>query len=178
MDLFPQYAVRLVGTSVMQMAGLDGATFDMGVNTGILCAVSCTCILFLGVLLSIYAIRGGLLKGKTVTGFRTWDCGYQAGTARMQYTASSYAGPFVGLVRRPLGMKTSLHPPEGLFPRGASLETEPHDIVETWGIDPFVRGFRLFLDLFSWIQSGNTQQYVLYGLIFLMLVLCWVMGVR
>jgi len=174
----PQYAVRLAGAVVMQVAGLDSVVFDMGVNTGILCVVSCTCILFLGVFLSIYAIRGGLLKGKAVTGFKTWDCGYQAGTARMQYTASSYAGPFVGLVRLPLGMKTSLHPPEGLFPRAASLETEPHDAVERWSIDPMVRGIRRFLDLFSWIQSGNTQQYVLYGLIFLMLVLCWIMGVK
>lgn len=173
----PQYAVRVVAAPVCQIAGLGAASFSTAVMPGFLDMVSLVCILFMGLLLAVILFRHVLLRGKTVARFKTWDCGYQAGNARMQYTASSYAGPFVGLVSRPLDIRHEIVPPDGLFPEHARFSSESHDLAEYRGIRPITGGLRRFLDLFSWIQSGNTQQYVLYGLIFLVMALCWVMGV-
>jgi len=32
--------------------------------------------------------------------------------------------------------------------------------------------------MFTWIQSGQTQQYILYGLVFLVILIVWIIGVR
>ena len=59
----------------------------------------------------------------------TWDCGYAAPTARMQYTSSSFAEMLVGLFGWALRPKTRLAPVEGLFPQSASFSSDVQDVV-------------------------------------------------
>ena len=54
----------------------------------------------------LWIIRWQLLAGR-VTQTVTWDCGYARPTARMQYTASSFAQPLTGLFRTFLRTRTS-----------------------------------------------------------------------
>ena len=55
---------------------------------------------------------------------------------------------------------------------GSSAE----DIFEAWIINPAIRGIEKILNLFRWIQNGNTQHYILYGLVFLILITIWIMA--
>jgi formate hydrogenlyase subunit 3/multisubunit Na+/H+ antiporter MnhD subunit len=122
--------------------------------------------------------------------YKTWDCGYQAGNVRMQYTASSYAAPFIGIIKPVLDYKEQIVYPSAsayretpkkagtcLFPVSGSFESRTQDRIETCIIAPVISLIIRFLNLFSWIQSGNIQQYILYGLIFLTAVTLWIMGV-
>ncbi len=95
----------------------------------------------------------------------------------MQYTASSYAGPFVNLIRPFLYIKERFLLPTGLFPKKADYESHTEDKFEFYLIDPVIRFIERFLNLFKWIQSGDTQQYILYGLVFLIAISLWIMGV-
>ncbi len=45
-------------------------------------------------------------------------------------------------------------------------------------VRPLAGAIRWFLGLFTWIQSGQTQSYILYGLIFLVVLIIWIIGVR
>ncbi len=61
----------------------------------------------------------------------TWGCGYTAGTARMQYTGSSFSAQLSTLFRPALPVVTREHLPTEPFPRHAShLSTNHVDAVE------------------------------------------------
>ena len=72
-----------------------------------------------------------------------------------------------------LALETRLEPPAGFFPGAASFETHPGNIFEAWLIQPVVSRLNRFLTRFTWIQSGSTQRYIFYGLVFLAVTLVW-----
>ncbi len=129
-----------------------------------------------GFSLFFLGLRWFLLRGKAVTRFKTWDCGYQEGSSRFSYTASSFAAPFMQLVALVVPQELHVQPPQGLFPREAHYASHSHDLLEIMLIRPVNAFLGRFLGLFTWIQSGRTQQYILYGLIFLVLLIIWIMG--
>jgi len=131
-----------------------------------------------GMLVFFIALRRLLLRRKSVVLFKTWDCGYQGESPRFQYTASSFASPFLQLVA-PLVPFTHRHRlPDGLFPEHASLESHAFDLVEIGLIRPLGAAIRRALGLLTWIQTGRTQNYILYGLVFLIVLIVWIIGVR
>lgn len=132
---------------------------------------------FAGMTGLIFLLRSLLLRVSGVESYKTWDCGYQGGTSRMQYTASSFSEHFVSLNKIFFRVKEKISPPEGLFPAGAEYESRIEDKFESLVIFPGTAFVRRFLDRFSWIQSGNTQQYILYGLVSLLIILIWIIGV-
>lgn len=132
------------------------------------------CALIAGLLL----FRFLLLHRRNVSTFKTWDCGWQTDSGRLQYTASSYSSSFLRLVGVLVPQKRRLDQPDALFPQKASFETTAQDLVEQTAVQPLTRAIDAFLGLFAWIQSGRTQQYILYGLIFLVILVIWIIGVR
>ncbi|MGE5805682.1 MAG: hypothetical protein ACM34M_07830, partial [Ignavibacteria bacterium] len=137
--------------------------------------------IFVGAILFFYSLRSLLLKNKEIKVFKTWDCGYQAETetaSRMQYTSSSFAQPFLTLVAELVPRKIKLIKEQIFFPKEASFESHARDISESYFIQPSIRLLNKFLNLFSWIQSGKMQQYIIYGLIFLIFLLIWILGVE
>ena len=107
--------------------------------------------------------------------FKTWDCGYQAVNSRMSYTGSSFAAPFLHLVAPFIPHQVKVEPPEGSFPRVAHYESHHDDFIAFYLVTPLNSFIRWFMGLFAWMQSGRTQQYILYGLVFLVLLIVWIM---
>ncbi len=173
--LLPVYALGAVARIVPDIIGPSSAG-ALPAMTG-LGRMATGVYLFAGIFILLLILRAFLLRKRTVTSFRTWDCGYQAGTPRIQYTGSSFAAPFAELIKPLLSQKEYIIPPKGPFPRSSSYERTVEDSFEARVVDPAVNGIVKFLDLFSWIQSGNTQQYILYGLVFVIIVTLWMMGV-
>lgn len=103
----------------------------------------------------------------------TWDCGYARPTARMQYTASSFAQMLVGLLRWPL--QPRVHPPriQGLFPVSSHFESHVDDVVLDGQILPAARVIQRCLGWFRGLQPGLTQRYVLYILVAVIALLMW-----
>jgi hydrogenase-4 component B len=101
----------------------------------------------------------------------TWDCGYAAPTARMQYTSSSFASTLVGMfsdVLRPKGHSPTVRGP---FPAAAEFHSHVPEVVLDHAITPSIRLFARGLVWFRWIQRGAIQLYVLYVLAALVLAL-------
>ncbi len=133
--------------------------------------------IFIGITGLIFLLRSLLLRRRSVETFKTWDCGYPGGSSRMQYTASSFSEHFISLNRIFFRVNEKISPPEGLFPEKGEYESHIEDKFEALIILPGTALVRRFLDRFSWIQSGNTQQYILYGLVSLLIILIWIIGV-
>ena len=101
----------------------------------------------------------------------TWGCGYDKPNNHLQYTASSYASPLLSMLT-PLFKKVfDIKKPKTLFPKDAHFELHIEDVEEAYFLNPFIKATEKFLVKFEKIQNGNIQQYILYGLIFLVLVL-------
>ncbi len=103
----------------------------------------------------------------------TWDCGYARPTARMQYTASSFADTLTGLFRwvlRPREHRPVLRAP---FAVAAHFESHVDDPVLDRELLPAARVARRELSRFRGLQQGLTQNYVLYILIAVVLLLIW-----
>ena len=132
--------------------------------------LSCIFILILGLLTYL---RRRLLSGRTTGESNTWDCGFARPTARMQYTASSYAQPITTMFGFFLQTHRKVHAPEGLFPAEAGLHTHTDDVFSQRLFEPLFRRIeQLFLRL-HWLQQGRVQIYVLYVAVTILALLIW-----
>ena len=102
-----------------------------------------------------------------------WGCGFQRPTARMQYTASSFAQPLTTQFRLFIGSRERMVRPNGYFPATSSYASNSGD--------PFLR--LLFVPGFRWfsrvvaplniVQHGHIHLYVLYVAATLVALLIW-----
>ena len=109
------------------------------------------------------------LRNKKLARYKTWDCGYQAGSRRMQYTSSSFAEPFLNIFSNLFVRKTSLKLPSSIFPKESHFRLKLSDSLEVYFLERIIKSLKSFLSKFLWIQNGNTQIYILYGFVFLVL---------
>jgi len=130
-------------------------------------------------LLAIFAlVKKALMKNRPVSYGLTWDCGYAKPTTRMQYTASSFAQPFLELFKPILRTKYHyhVHSPDNLFPQSAKFHTETPDICHTEVYRPVFLKISEILMKFRFLQHGYIQIYILYIALALILLLIWKIG--
>jgi hydrogenase-4 component B len=117
------------------------------------------------------------LRPRDAAGVVTWSCGYAQPTARMQYTASSFAQMLVSLFR--LALRPRTHRPElyGMFPRATRFESHVDDVVLDRQIMPFARVAEQWFGRLRGLQQGVTQHYILSILITVIALLAWTMPI-
>lgn len=176
--LFPQYAVKLVKYPTIVLLQTQNFSYEAMMPLNILKIVSFSGIGFIMLFLFIFAIRTLLLKNKKIIKYKTWNCAYPNESSRTQYTASSYVSPFLSFFKPFLVKKFDVLKPKEIFPKEAHFTLHIYDIVEYYLINPVLNLNKKFLEQFYWIQSGSPQQYILYGLIFLIIALVGTIGVK
>jgi len=119
----------------------------------------------------IYLIRRRMTINKPKNFNTTWGCGYVAPTAKMQYTASSFMRAYRKLAEPFLSIHKKKKEITEIFPKTGGQETHPYDKVEEWFIDYPLRLLKSFFNRFIFLQNGNLQFYILYGVVFILLVL-------
>ena len=103
--------------------------------------------------------RGGLEHAAT------WDCGYSAPTARMQYTAGSFAATITEWFAWILRPERHEHRPEGLLPVSASLSEHTPETVLDKIVAPVGEVVMRISTAVRRLQHGRVQFYLLYLLI-------------
>jgi len=110
--------------------------------------LSVLAIVLVGVVVGLALVRRALLRRNALqpaAAVATWGCGYAAPSARMQYTASSFAGSLVQSFRPLLWSHREETLPVGPFPGPARLESHTPDMAEHDLFTPLFRGVaRLF----------------------------------
>lgn len=121
----------------------------------------------------LWGLRRALLRGRAVGSAGTWDCGYAEPTARMQYTASSFADPLIRVFIPFLRTRHSLQAPKGFFPDSASLATETPDLGREKVFGPAFALARDQLARLGFLQAGGMHRYVLFIALTLVALLVW-----
>jgi hydrogenase-4 component B len=106
----------------------------------------------------------------------TWDCGYAAPTARMQYTSGSFAALAGGWFSWILQPERAVRRPRGPFPSNASrMERIPESVLERM-IVPAAEVILRLSTATRRLQHGRLQFYIVYvvvGLAAIATLVCW-----
>jgi len=140
--------------------------------------LSIALIVFFAILAVITIFRAAMYRREKIEYFKTWDCGYQGGTPRIQYTASSFSADAVSLTKPILITRKELIRPEGIFPGKSGIRTENPDVSDLI-ITLFIKKWiEWFFNKVSVIQSRTAQQYVLYVIVFIVVTFIWVIWIK
>jgi len=174
--LFAPLAFRAVLPAVAGLCGPEGAASVVAPAAAAAGWLRWVVLAGVGLALLVAALallRLALLRGRRVDAAVTWDCGYAAPTARMQYTASSFAEPVTTFFRYVLRQRLHAKLPSGVFPRGAAFESHAPDVMREDVIAPIFLGFRAILGKLRGIQGGRIQLYVFYIALALAALFIW-----
>jgi NADH:ubiquinone oxidoreductase subunit 5 (subunit L)/multisubunit Na+/H+ antiporter MnhA subunit len=170
--------VKLVLPAVHVVAGdtplAEPVTAALGSLTSVVHVSAALLLLAMGLLL----VRRYLPRGREATATGTWDCGYARPTARMQYTASSFAQPLTDLFKIFLGTRKQSDAPSGFFPLRATFETHTPDAAREQVFAPLLRLIDRALSPIRHMQHGRIHEYLLYIALVLILLLIWKAGGR
>jgi formate hydrogenlyase subunit 3/multisubunit Na+/H+ antiporter MnhD subunit len=145
----------------------------LGEALGPLAMVAWAGAMVLAVAAFLAVARRRLLARRIVAEAGTWDCGYAAPTARMQYTASSFAAPLVSYFNVVLGTRRKQGAVRGYFPRHGAFGTRVPDLFATRLLGPVFRGVSGLLGRLRGLQAGRAQLYVAYVAAMLIALLLW-----
>jgi len=95
----------------------------------------------------------------------TWDCGYAAPTARMQYTAGSFASIITEWFAWILHPEQHRQPPEGYFPTLARHQEHTPETVLEHLVEPAGQAVMRLSAAARSLQHGRLQSYLFYVLI-------------
>jgi NADH:ubiquinone oxidoreductase subunit 5 (subunit L)/multisubunit Na+/H+ antiporter MnhA subunit len=173
LSLRPTILVRPVAAFAGQLFGGDvsAAVESLAPSLAILGTVS-------GGIGLIFAVAGVALTAKLrrrAPAPPTWDCGYAAPTARMQYTASSFAQiASAHLLPEALSPRIAEQRPAGLFPSDGEFHSSDADpLTRSWYEPFFTRWADRFVGL-RWVQQGVLHAYLFYILAAVVVTLTWV----
>jgi formate hydrogenlyase subunit 3/multisubunit Na+/H+ antiporter MnhD subunit len=159
--------------SLISLAMIPGSVyfihkFTGGFKTEIFIMTATVGFAFAAVLVSLLLLRRFICpRGKIKPRLPVWDCGYDAPTSRMAYTATAFTQPLVDLFRLILKSRRHVQPFKGdpSAPSGAAIVTETDDFAlgRLWR-PLFSRAARLFQRVHL-LQSGSLHLYILIILI-------------
>ena len=130
-------------------------------------------VLLIAAIWGLAALRRRMLAARSVRESVTWDCGYAAPAARMQYTATGYAQPLTRGAQALLRPDIERLAPRGVFPVSASFRSAPADLARKRLFGPLFAGVAEGLGRLRWLQQGRVHLYVLYIVAVLMVLLAW-----
>ena len=167
--VFPQHVLKVIVAPASQFAGGESALPIFESLGSVMQQLSICFGIFVLMLIVVLVIR--MLINRRYEEHCTWGCGYNRANPHMQYTASSYASPFISTLKPLFKRVSHIKKPKDLFPKEAYYELEIEDIEEAYIVNPIVKWDEKLLAKFERIQNGNMQQYILFGLIFLVLAI-------
>lgn len=129
-------------------------------------------LILVTIMLVVFVIRYIQQKRVEIKYGPTWGCGYTAGDATHQYTATSYGSPLKRLIS-PMLIETNSYKSqeeEEIFPSPRTFKTEMKDRIEYFTILKPVRFLLDFVPKLGLAQTGRIQHYLMYPLAFLILI--------
>lgn len=164
LGVVPILGISLVRAAAGELSGADSTAFPETVLSGAwtLSLLTAATLTLAGLL---WGIRRVLERRRVVRREATWGCGYTGPTPRMQYTASSFASPLLGIFGRMSAIRVERS--------AASLRTHPFDLVLDGVALPAWRAMQRGALRLRGVQRGRIQLYVLNVMAALIVVLAY-----
>lgn len=172
--LFPMMFINILIKPISLFTNQNHISSYTGMESmpmNIISGISLSALVFLGVVVLILGIRWFITRKAKKSVHVTWSCGYPAPDARMQYTASSFVKSYTKLFKMVLLIFKNDKPVDKIFPVSAKYSSNPYDRIEHCLIDRPIRAFKSLLGRLTFLQNGKLQFYILYGIIFIGLLL-------
>jgi hydrogenase-4 component B len=171
--VFPKYFIGLLMQPVSLLSGnvSVGAIFDNNL-TNSLQHITWAAWAFIGVIVTTYLIRNFFLQKRIIAVETTWGCAYAAPTSQMQYTAGSFVRSYAKLLKPVIMSVKREKEIHGIFPSDGSYESHTYDKLEKWIIDKPIMAIKSFMGRFMFLQNGKLQFYILYGILFIVSIVC------
>lgn len=167
----PQFFVTLVSKPVSIFAGeniLQGQPMPFITSLSLISIAAVAFILLCAVIIWIKKMA---TKTSMIALTPTWGCGYTLASPKFQYTANSFVRPFRKLIRPLLMMNKKEGEIKDIFPKPIHSESHPYDKLEAVLIDIPLLHLKGFIGRFNFLQNGNPQFYILYGVIFISIII-------
>jgi hypothetical protein len=136
-------------------------------------AITMMAALLIAVVVALALVRARLLRGRSVATAPTWGCGYAHPTARMQYSATSFAAPVLAPFVAVLHIRRHGELPAGVFPAPVHYEQHVGDMAGERLLVPAWRRFLHTAGRLRVIQHGRMQLYLVYVLCTLVALVVW-----
>lgn len=146
-------ADNLAGTQLSMALPISALSISSGLTT-----LSVVHVVLIGfaVLLGLWLRRARAARPERLT----WDCGYVAPTARMQYTASSIANDLVSMFAMLLRPRTHAVELEGVFPKPSAFRSHVPEVVLDLFVMPTLRRVGQMVGWFRQLQRGTVHLYL------------------
>ncbi len=166
-------AVRPVFAITVQTFGINNPIMVSGAFLTNLAQISIMGGVFVVTLVVLLVYRHYHLRRRVVERAPTWGCGYTAGTARHQYTGTSFAYNYNHVAKPVLQTRKVMDEisEDEIFPRKRSFVSYSDDFFKKILIDMPVDWFSGLLKRIAVMQTGQIQHYILYAFVFMLLVL-------
>ncbi|HIJ81086.1 MAG TPA: hydrogenase [Desulfuromonadales bacterium] len=171
--LLPNYALKLVTPVVYSFLPVMARSYDASAVAIVLRQISLAGFFLISAVAVAAALWWWRLRRSPVGTASTWGCGYQRGTARMQYVASSFSelavmvfnGTILQRIERPLL--------QGLFPgRAACVDQSTETILERM-IYPLFQLTGMLFSFLHRLQHGQMHVYMIYIFATLLILMLW-----
>jgi uncharacterized repeat protein (TIGR01451 family) len=131
------------------------------------------CGLLLGVVAALAVVRRARTR-HTVRGVPAWGCGRTIQTARMEYTATSFAEPlqrvFDDVLHPEIDVDVDHHTESRHYVEAIRYRLQHHDAFERTLYEPLLRAARRWGEAVRRVQNGSIHRYLAYALITLIIV--------
>jgi hypothetical protein len=118
-------------------------------------------------------VRRSLGRRRDAAAVATWGCGYARPTARMQYTASSFAAPVASMFSGLLDGRAETTAAAGVFSTAPAVRTWIPDAPETYLFRPSFASLTWLCARVRQVHQGAIHVRVAFVLVALALLLLW-----
>ena len=171
--LVPQLALRLVSPAIAVYYPELSSTTLPAEYGAILSRISLAGVLLLTAVAAAALLWKWRMGKARVTSAPTWGCGYQRGTARMQYGSTSFSelavSVFNGIMRQRIERPTLT----GLFPEVSRCRDVPSETLLERVIAPLFTLAGLSFTFLRRIQHGLMHVYMMYIFATLFILMLW-----
>ncbi|MEI6124831.1 MAG: proton-conducting transporter membrane subunit [Bacteroidota bacterium] len=169
---FPGMILRVMEQPLHLMVAAPDMQSTLSGFATTLSSISWISGVFIAIILVVAGLRKLAQRKTEISTSETWGCGYVAPNPRMQYTASSFARTFRKLFEPLVSVEKDKINIEAVFPKKVySYESKSHDKIEDRLISGPLEKVMKFLGRFRIFQNGQTQSYLMYGFLFIIIVL-------
>ncbi len=126
-----------------------------------------------GLVVVVWLLRKACLRWRIVLNRETWGCGYQASSARIQYSEGSFSEPLARIFGPVMGLTLRGEPVRGIFPGLASLGLSAPDRIRNHVFTPLFEGIEKVCNACKIIQHGKIHLYIVYILVTVVGLLVW-----
>ncbi|MRR19342.1 NADH-quinone oxidoreductase subunit E [bacterium] len=167
------FAVKPVFGIVVKTFGIQNPVMVTGAFASNLSQISIMGGLFVVILTVLLVYRRWHLSRRVVERGPTWGCGYTAGTARQQYTATSFSYNYNHIAKPVLQTSKVMDDirEDEIFPRKRRFVSHSDDIFKKLLIDKPIDLISGLLKRIAVMQTGQIQHYILYAFVFMLIVL-------